>query len=176
MPKILPNIRQTILEQGRLILIENGYDNMNIRDVAKNCNIGIGTFYNYFSNKEDLVIEIITRDWDKILQSSESLISEKINLKDKLFIVYDLINNFLNKYLSIFMSMMSDNIPACPRDKIMNPIYENTEKILQVSKDRNEINPDIPLIKLSRILIGSMVFLSKEKDIDFEEFYSLLNL
>ncbi|MCS4479905.1 TetR/AcrR family transcriptional regulator [Clostridium botulinum] len=36
--------------------------------MCKNCNIAIGTFYNYFSSKDHLVREIFVSDWEKSIK------------------------------------------------------------------------------------------------------------
>ncbi|MCW6071193.1 TetR/AcrR family transcriptional regulator [Clostridium botulinum] len=48
--------------------MRKNYEELNIRDVCKNCNIAIGTFYNYFSSKDHLVREIFVSDWEKSIK------------------------------------------------------------------------------------------------------------
>ncbi|MHB9919451.1 hypothetical protein CF055_05725 [Clostridium botulinum] len=42
--------------------MRKNYEELNIKGVCKNCNIAIGTFYNYFSSKDHLVREIFVSD------------------------------------------------------------------------------------------------------------------
>ncbi|WP_242855580.1 TetR/AcrR family transcriptional regulator [Ruminiclostridium josui] len=76
-PKIIENIKENLILEGRKTLIEKSYKELNIRDIAKTCGIGIGTFYNYFENKEKFVHEIFMDDWRKIIGLSESLNLQK---------------------------------------------------------------------------------------------------
>ena len=70
MPKIINNLREKLMVKGREILIFKGYNSLNIRDLVKECDIAIGTFYNYYKNKDEIVNAIIKADWEKIIAST----------------------------------------------------------------------------------------------------------
>lgn len=67
MPKIIENVRLTILREARPILLKHGYDQLTLRDVAKACGIAPGTIYNYFDSKEDLAFSVFDADWQPML-------------------------------------------------------------------------------------------------------------
>ena len=52
--------RQAILEAARDCFQENGYDNTSIRDIVRQTHLASGTFYNYFSNKQDIFSALLT--------------------------------------------------------------------------------------------------------------------
>ncbi|MFH5911664.1 TetR/AcrR family transcriptional regulator [Clostridium perfringens] len=94
MPKIIKNVKEDLLTEGKKQLLSNGYLNLNIRNITKECNIGTGTFYNYFKNKEQLVIDILSNDWTSILKISNEIIEEDISFKEKLIFISNNINDF----------------------------------------------------------------------------------
>ncbi len=51
--------RQILLEQGILLLQENGYNATGIQEIATSAQIPKGSFYNYFSSKEDFAAAVI---------------------------------------------------------------------------------------------------------------------
>ena len=63
MPKKIENLQGTILKAGKEILDSGGFDAFNIRAVSKECNIAVGTIYNYYPSKENLVANIMLEDW-----------------------------------------------------------------------------------------------------------------
>ncbi len=65
MPKIIPNLKNTIITKGREILFSEGYDALSMRRMAAECGIAVGTIYNYMRNKDDLVAHICMEDWQK---------------------------------------------------------------------------------------------------------------
>jgi len=63
MPKNLENIKDEIIQITREMIIERGYDHLNIRDIAKKCGIATGTFYNYFRSKQAIISSLLEEDW-----------------------------------------------------------------------------------------------------------------
>lgn len=176
MPKILENVKETLLAEGSELLLGNGYVNLNIRDVAKNSGIAVGTFYNYFSNKDELVREIILNSWMKILIHIDALPSSEEPLENKLFTLSRYLDGFFKIYSGVFEAMIVSNENQCPREKIFSHLYSVVENIIDTSIDKGEINPSLSSYKISKILVPTMFYLPKDKDLTFEEFYSILNL
>lgn len=73
MAKVIENPRQLILTHAREILSEKGYSQLTMRGVASACGIALGTIYNYFPNKDDLMVEMMSDYW-KTFQSEVDLI------------------------------------------------------------------------------------------------------
>ena len=55
MPKIIENLENRLMEEAKKQIQEAGYGAMTIRSVAAGCGVGVGTVYNYFSAKEELI-------------------------------------------------------------------------------------------------------------------------
>lgn len=47
-----------ILEAGRDLFLQKGFKDVNVSDITKKASVGVGTFYNYYSSKENLFLEI----------------------------------------------------------------------------------------------------------------------
>ncbi|MDO4535468.1 MAG: TetR/AcrR family transcriptional regulator [Clostridium perfringens] len=177
MPKIISNLKEELMIKGKDILVHKGYNALNIRDLAKNCNIGIGTFYNYYQNKDELVRGIIKTDWEKIVEETHLKIynSDK-EFKEKIYIIYDGINKFLSNYLDTFMVMVSAGGKKHKSDKILIP-YENILKeILNYHKESGDINYEISSEKLAKLILNNIIYICRDRSINFEEFYLSLNL
>ena len=63
MPKNLENIKEEIIQATREMILEKGYERLNIRDIAKKCGIATGTFYNYFRSKQAIISALLDEDW-----------------------------------------------------------------------------------------------------------------
>lgn len=176
MPKIIENIKENLILEGRKILIEKSYKELNIRDTSKNCGIGIGTFYNYFKNKEMFVHEIFMDDWRKVIGLTESLRASKEPLKEKIKKIYICLDGFVDKYLSIFyeISMLKGYSPE--RDNDMKDLYTMVEEILNIEKANGTIKSPLSPQSLSYFIVSNLVYLSKTKYISFDELYSHMNI
>ncbi|MEG2353130.1 MAG: TetR/AcrR family transcriptional regulator [Clostridium sp.] len=64
MPKIIKNLEITICNTALELFCTLNYDEVDMKTIAKNSGIAVGTLYNYFSNKLELYIFILCKSWD----------------------------------------------------------------------------------------------------------------
>ena len=55
--------REAILETCRSLIKEKGWDAVNIRSVAAACGVSVGSIYNYYSSKSDLIAATVASVW-----------------------------------------------------------------------------------------------------------------
>ena len=56
MPKLYEDLRETIVQEAKVLIVSNGYGKLNMREVAKASGIAVGTIYNYFPTKDSLML------------------------------------------------------------------------------------------------------------------------
>ena len=61
---------EEIMRSCRKIVAEQGLPALNMRTLAKECGIALGTLYNYYSDKDELVIAAIESVWQDILRDN----------------------------------------------------------------------------------------------------------
>ncbi len=75
MPKLLPDdIKEQILSTTRRLVVEHGYNKVTIRDIANECGIATGTFYNYFQSKREILSALLADDWNRMQRFMQSRI------------------------------------------------------------------------------------------------------
>lgn len=84
MSRIIENPHQLILDTARKILFDKGYSELSMRNVAKECGIAIGTIYNYFPTKRDLVVDMMAVYWREYFIVLEKLIKDDSSFFPKL--------------------------------------------------------------------------------------------
>lgn len=74
MPKVIPEYREEarkkIISAGLEVMTQKGYCNTTLEDIASHIGVSKTTLYLYFSNKEDLIVEIIRSVHQEINDSS----------------------------------------------------------------------------------------------------------
>ena len=60
-------LRDTLLESARYIADTEGIEAVNIRSIAKKAGIASGTIYNYFSNKDEILLALTEEYWKQAL-------------------------------------------------------------------------------------------------------------
>ena len=67
------------------ILLEHGINDLTIAQIAKTADVGKGTIYEYFKNKEEIVFEIMTVFIAEYEKKLSEIVNEDISIKEKLF-------------------------------------------------------------------------------------------
>lgn len=63
--------KESILKVAREIVSKEGLKALNIRKIARECDIAIGSVYYYFPSKDELMIEVIESVWEDIFRIEE---------------------------------------------------------------------------------------------------------
>ncbi|MCH8497540.1 MAG: TetR/AcrR family transcriptional regulator [Marinobacter sp.] len=74
------NNRRAILTAALHCFTQKGYDNVTIRDIVKETDLAAGTFYNYFSSKQDIFAALLT---DFVNDLNETLTSLRRSNRDQ---------------------------------------------------------------------------------------------
>lgn len=101
-PKIIPNARQKLLAEARHQINSGGYSATTIRSIAKACDIGIGTVYNYFPSKDALVATFMLEDWMQTLSIMNEQISCADSNRDRMECIYAGLTDFLGRNSALF--------------------------------------------------------------------------
>lgn len=75
----MKNIKIEIYNNGRDLFLQKGFKETNVSDITKLTGIGVGSFYNFYSSKEALFLEVFFRE-NMTLKKS---IVESIDLEEE---------------------------------------------------------------------------------------------
>ena len=67
-----------IFRSGRELFYSKGFKETSVSDITKMAGVGVGTFYNYYSSKEKLFLEIYIKENEKL----KKCITESLDLND----------------------------------------------------------------------------------------------
>ena len=59
--------RENILDNCRALVRQKGIGSVDIRTVARECSISVGSVYRFFPSKDELLLETVASVWDDIL-------------------------------------------------------------------------------------------------------------
>jgi len=100
MPKKIENLKDMILQDARIILKKQGYEQLTIRKVANDCHIAVGTVYNYFPSKEMLAAYVMLEDWQKTLAQIKEKCQGTEELTQAVQYIYEGVLSFAKQYRS----------------------------------------------------------------------------
>lgn len=84
MPKIIKNLESKIMNISEKLFIDKGYENVDMRMIAKEVGIAVGTLYNYYSNKRELFEKVFEKSWERTFEKLDNIIESSNLPKDKI--------------------------------------------------------------------------------------------
>ncbi|MDR6758098.1 AcrR family transcriptional regulator [Mycoplana sp. BE70] len=64
-----------ILEAATKLFREVGYDAARIEDIAERAEVSVGTFYNYYENKGDMLVASVAMEVEEVLEAGEPIVA-----------------------------------------------------------------------------------------------------
>lgn len=64
-----------ILEAATTLFREQGYDSARIEDIAEMAEVSVGTLYNYYQNKGDILVATVSMEVTEVLEAGEIIVA-----------------------------------------------------------------------------------------------------
>lgn len=145
--------RIKIIESGIEIFSRKGISETTVRDIIRNTGLASGTFYNYFKNKEEVLIAALDEaayDLAKILQKGRKKAN---NLEEFIEFQVDPFFEMVSELPELFF-ILSTNLEAVDRFTIQTPqmtlAIEDLKKDLELAI-KNKIIPDVDIDYFSAV-------------------------
>lgn len=134
--------REEILNISKNIFLEDGLKNFNMRILAENCNIALGTIYQYFPSKGSLITSVVENIWKDIFSFEIDInkYNSFVDFVEELFYTItkklDNYQNFYKDHSSIF-SISSKNEGSKKMDMFICSFKKDLEDLLDRDEDIN---------------------------------------
>lgn len=93
--------KDAIMQKCRKIVSEKGLSALNMRAVADECHIALGTLYNYYSGKNELVIATVESVWKDIFHMNDECYTD-LSFTDYVKYIFDCVQMGAKKYPNFF--------------------------------------------------------------------------
>ncbi|TYQ16735.1 UNVERIFIED_CONTAM: TetR family transcriptional regulator [Acetivibrio alkalicellulosi] len=98
MEKKKEQTRKKILKSAIRLFEESGYQKTTIEQIAAEAQVGVGTLYNYFSSKVELLFSIIETDTYKYVEDLNKAIANSKGVKESIYEFYEIYLNSFSNY------------------------------------------------------------------------------
>lgn len=153
-------MKEKITEYSIKLFEKKGFSETSIQDIVDSIGVTKGSFYYYFSSKEELLMDIHLRYIDELLGRQEQILAEPSTSKQKLFdIVYMLISSIKTSGASakIFfreMRHLSDSRLAQIVAK-RDDFRLNVERLVREGIDNGEFRKDLNPVIVTFGILGA---------------------
>lgn len=109
MPRVIENLKEKILAEAKRQMREVGYGAMTIQSIARACGVGVGTVYNYFPSKDEIVIASVAADWMEHMQTIRTVTRYATTYESVVRCIYDQIHAFGVEHEYVFQDAAAAN-------------------------------------------------------------------
>ena len=102
MPKIIENLQNRLAAEAKRQIEESGYGAVTIRSIAKGCGVGVGTVYNYFPSKDDLIASYMLEDWRLCVLAIEAVSAMSVDPGPVARCIYEQLIAFARQQRAVF--------------------------------------------------------------------------
>lgn len=94
-----------ILKTGNQILLTEGYAQLTMRNVAQKSGIALGSIYNYYPSKNDLVAQMMRNYWDNLFLEMKPQSLQKMNFEEQMEQIFILLKNFIKRFQDSWLTV-----------------------------------------------------------------------
>lgn len=161
MPKKIINLDEMIFKAAWKLFINNGYDNVDMKGIAKECNIAVGTLYNYYDNKKDLFLKVLEASWNNTFEKIETVISkDEDNIKTLEKVIKILYMDIKDRRGIGSNLLESESISKAENESIENNINKKLYEYV-INAINIENNGEYNAKKLAHIILCNIVLVAR---------------
>ena len=178
MSQKIENAREKLMTSGRNFLLRNR-DGKNgkfsVRDLTTECDMALGTFYRYFQSKDDLVRQILSEEWDKMIDSLDPIMQSDTTLFEKVRGIYEQIDEFESNYRFSAMGLLNSSAESLSfREQNMRKMYDKIEAFLQQEIDCGRLVLSADLKSASYLLVQLFISTGRNPAMSFEDLWACM--
>lgn len=174
--------KQEILDAALRILKEKEFEEFNMRSVAKEANVSVGTLYNYFKDKKEILIVVIVNKIKKIFDSTKELDLQKdffIKVKNLYFKIEEFVNWLKPEvWANINLIFLFDEGKGLNKQNLtiaemhLQKFKKDLEEFLenQIKKDYEESQLILSAQDLSKLIFQNLIVMARFKSLEYEKF------
>lgn len=172
MPKVIENLQIKILENAKKQMLSKGYHGLNIREIARECGVAIGTIYNYYPSKEMLAAYVMLEDWNLAKNQMKKDQEKAKEMKEVLASIYTELKRFYLKYRSSWRSYTFTRKSTYSYQERHELLRSQLSEIIEVSlvQFTKETNP-----YMKEFLADILLTTSCRDNVEYEELEEILN-
>ncbi len=174
MPRLTVHARRALVEERReqiltaaaRVFAEKGFDRATIRDVAQEAGLSEGSIYNYFKNKQDLLIHLPRHFMQPALEAFQSAMEGETPLSPETllkFVAENIVrviteNRKVARILITTLPIMDETLRAEYIRDVPSLALSTLEKFIRTEQANGVVRADLDPVITARVFPGMMLF------------------
>lgn len=171
-------LREAIYETAMALFLQKGFDNVTVEDITHQIEIAKGTFFNYFPNKESILLYFMRRHLEEVKDQIPGVIKEAKTTQQKLHCLFSILAKMVvtNEPLVKWVLLESLRLRVYKKEKkeVSRKILQNVVEIIREGQERGEIKKNMNPEKIAKIM-ESIFFFSAIRWLTFDRHTPLID-
>jgi AcrR family transcriptional regulator len=171
-------LREAIYESAMALFLQKGFDNVTIEDITHQIEIAKGTFFNYFPNKESILLYFMRRHLEEVKDQIPGVIKEAKTTQQKLHCLFSILAKMVvtNEPLVKWVLLESLRLRVYKKEKkeVSGKILQNVVEIIRQGQESGEIKKNMNPEKIAKIM-ESIFFFSAIRWLTFDRHTLLID-
>lgn len=176
MPKIIQGVSEKIITSAVKLFEKHGYEGVEMKLIAKEAGMAVGTLYNYYPNKKELYTSILEKSWQDAFEQLRCICALEIEKEYKIrkFVTKLYEEAERRKGLGMEMNLSASKELAKDKkiiDNNMEALATLQELFLGIIGDTPKMNKDdirmIATVSTMTFALSNFKREEKQKNIDF---------
>ncbi len=159
------NRTERILSVATRLFYELGYDAVRIEDIAEHAEVSVGTFYNYFQTKGDILVAIVSLEVEEALFAGAAVVRGKpVSIVDALHRLIEVYFDHSVTYLSkdmwrtaMALSILNPDTPFSKRYSDLDGLLRDQVcDLILVLQARGMVLPELDASAMGEILFNNL--------------------
>ena len=174
---ILEEIRkEQIINATRKLIVEKGYGNFSMKDIAAELDMSTGLIYHYFQSKDDLTVQVLKQSFkeprQRYIDTAETMPSFRDKISNYIDNMHDVIRNNQEGYI-VLLNYLGQVLYAHDVDRILIKFFKNlrrfVDQLLEYGQEQGIIDKQTRE-GLAELLVATSMGIAFQYIVDPEEF------
>jgi len=153
----IPERKAWVIEAATRIFSQKGFHSTNMREIAEEAKVAIGTIYHYFQSKEEILIEIFRQEMEERKRFLEELRKSGLSILEQIKKVLEMHFNRIKENKELVKLLLIERLePTEKLKKELQLLYEEVadyiEAIVREGISKKDIEPCNPTIAAYAVL------------------------
>lgn len=146
-------VQKSIVDIALKLFIEKGIEKTTVAEIMEKADFGIGTFYNYFQSKEDILKYVLAQKIDEAKKLLEELNQSPVNPSQKITQILLLLGTIYEDNQQLF-KLYSDQLLSSTQP-LHGPEFKNILiSVIQEGQENGEFKATIPVEIVIEMFMG----------------------
>lgn len=148
-----------IIQAAMELFAEKGFFYTNVKEIAERANVGVGTVYIYFDNKDNILIELFIAFLDRVIRDIQTILDTQLHPLEKFKRVLRTVAEILSENMDMARVFLVELRQTTEALSYLAPKLEKEynfliKKLLQEAKDQGYVRQDINVHIVSIASLG----------------------